>query len=389
MKPTIILSTIFAVIFLPFSLWAKPGDLIQVMEMPPITSEELDKIIYNFCPGVNSKIGQTQIRYFSLVYETTDIKGRPIRASGALLIPGNGQANYSVVSYQHGTLFDRAGAPSLAGLWREGRVIGGCYASQGYAVVEADYIGYGVSKDFHPYYYTPVEGPVAADALLASKEATRKLGLHLDGKLFLSGYSQGAHVTLALQKYLEENPSTGLRVTASAAMAGAYQISETVRAVLKNPDFPSAVEAAFLLLSYFKVYSLYPSLNDMILPKYASNLESLLPGEYSLGKLLQLLPGKPEDLLQPAFLKDLLSNSENPFYKALQKNDIYNWKPNTPVMFIHGDKDIQVPTFNSILANETMQKLGAKTQLVLLQGKDHETAVTPAFLQSIRWFNSL
>jgi pimeloyl-ACP methyl ester carboxylesterase len=383
MKSTNILFTVFAVIFLPFSLWARPGDLVQVTEMPTITSEELDKIIYNFCPGVKSKIGRKQIRYFSLVYETTDVKGRPTRASGALLIPGNGQANYSVVSYQHGTQFDRAGAPSLASLWSEGRVVGGCYASQGYAVVEADYIGYGVSKDFHPYYYTPAEGQVAADALLASKEAARKLGLNLDGKLFLSGYSQGAHVTLALQKYLEENPSIGLRVTASAAMARAYQISETVRAVLKNPDLPSAVEAAFLLLSYFRVYSLCPSLNDMILPEYTSNLENLLPGEHSLGELLQMLPGKPGDLLQPAFLKDLLSNPKNPFYRALQKNDIYDWKPVAPVTFIHGDKDIQVPTFNSILANETMQKLGAKTQLVLLQGKDHESAVAPAFLQSI------
>lgn len=370
------------------SAWAKAGDLIQITEMSAITSEELDKIIYNFCPGINSKIERNSIRYYSLVYETTNIRGGSTHASAAFLIPNTNRTHYSTVSYQHGTQFDRAGAPSLAGLWREGRIAGGCYGSQGYAVVQADYLGYGVSTEFHPYYDTLTEATVTSDALRASKQAAKKLGFELGGKLFLSGYSQGGHVTMALQKYLQENIDLDLKVTASAPMAGAYQISETSRAVLKNPDLPSGIEAAFLLLSYFQAYSIYPSLNEMIRPQYTSNLESLLPGKYHLAELMKMLPTKPEDLLQPEFQSDLLSNPNNPFYKALQANDIYNWKPLAPVMFIHGDKDIQVPTFNSILTNETMQKLGAKTQLVLLPGKDHQSATGAALLQSILWFNS-
>ncbi len=374
--------------FLPAFTHAKAGDLIRITEMPAIIPEELDKILYNFCPGVVSKIERTSIRYYSIIYETTNAKGDLTRASAALVIPPSNQTHYSTVSFQHGTQFDRLGAPSLAVGWKEGRIAGACYASQGYAVVQADYLGYGASTDYHPYYHTASEGIVTADALRAAKQAAKKMGFELDGKLFLTGYSQGAHVTMALQKYLQENPSLNLQVTASAPMAGAYQISEAVRVVLKNPDLPSSIEAAFLFLSYFKVYSLYPSLNDMILPQYTANLEYLFPGKYSDVDLLKMFPSQPEDLLQPAFLKDLLTNDNNPFYKALQENDIYDWKPVAPVMFIHGDKDIQVPTFNSILANETMQKRGAKTQLVLLPGKDHASAAKPAILQSITWFNS-
>jgi dipeptidyl aminopeptidase/acylaminoacyl peptidase len=74
---------------------------------------------------------------------------------------------------------------------------------------------------------------------------------------------------------------------------------------------------------------------------------------------------------------------------ALKSNDVYNWKPSAPVKLYQGDKDIQVPTFNSTLAEQTLRQLGANVQLVWLTGKDHTSAFPAAIAQSIVWFNTL
>jgi pimeloyl-ACP methyl ester carboxylesterase len=385
LKQTVPLIFLFAV-----QAQAKPGDLISLREMEAIESTELGDVLKNdVCPGTKSKVGTNPIRFMSLTYETTNLNGNPTRASAALLIPATGAKHFSIVSYQHGTTVRRDNAPSQGRKWTEGRVIGACYASQGYAVVAADYLGYGDSTEYHPYIHADSEATAAADALRAAKQAARNLGFEFDGKLFLSGYSQGAHATMALHRYLQEELNSEFTVSASAPMAGPYEPAETIRLVLQNPDWPTSVQAAFLLVAYNKIYALFASLDEAILPKYTANLETLLPGEFSINEVVRMLPVKPEDLLQPAFQKDFLSNPENTFLMALRKNDVYNWKPTAPVMFFHGTIDIQVPTFNSVLAEETMRRLGANTQLVWIEGKDHTSAAPDATARSITWFNSL
>jgi pimeloyl-ACP methyl ester carboxylesterase len=369
--------------------FGKPGDLIRIKEIKPINMNELNQIFdFGICPGVQSKLNGQPIRYFALTYETTNVKGDATPASAALLIPSISLTHFSVVSNQHGTIVQRKLAPSLGYAPSDGRWMGACYASQGYAVVEADYLGYGDSTEYHPYIHAETEATTSADALRAAKQAARQLGYNLDGKLFLAGYSQGGHVTMALHRYLEQRLSHEFTVTASAPMAGPYEPAETIRTALQHPTREIPVAIAFLLVAYNKIYSLFSSLDDAILPSYTSNLETLVPGDDSMDQIAALLPGAPQNLLQPAFYKDFMSNSKNSFYVALKNNDVYDWKPTAPVMFIHGSDDIEVPTFNSTLAEGTMRNLGADTRLVWIQGKDHDTAVWEAISQAIVWFNS-
>ncbi len=238
LKQTVLLIFLFAV-----QAQAKPGDLISLREMEAIESTELGDVLKNdACPGTKSKVGTNPIRFMSLTYETTNVNGNPTRASAALLIPATGAKHFSIVSYQHGTTVRRDNAPSQARKWTEGWVIGACYASQGYAVVAADYLGYGDSTEYHPYIHADSEATAAADALRAAKQAARNLGFEFDGKLFLSGYSQGGHATMALHRYLQEELNSEFTVSASAPMAGPYELAETVRLALQNPDWPTSVE---------------------------------------------------------------------------------------------------------------------------------------------------
>ena len=369
---------------------AKPGDLIRVTEMASFTPGEIAQELGVFCPGTVSKIENSTVRSLSLTYETTGFDGNPAVASAAVLIPLNGAHHLSVVSYQHATMVERGQAPTLSrpGIWSEGRFAGACYGSQGYAVVEADYLGFGASIGVHPYLHAQTEASASADALRAAGTAAKNLGYALDGKLFLAGYSQGGHSTMALHRYLQEHLKGEFTVTASTPMAGPYQLSETFREVMNAPDKASSLEAAYLLVSYNKVYSLFASLNDAIDPKYASLLEGIFPGTLSLNAVASLLPTKPLDLLQSAFSKAVMSNESSRFSQALLENDVYNWKPDSPVMLIQGEEDTQVPTFNSTVAEKTMRDLGANVKLVFIPGKNHESAVPFAFAKSIAWFNS-
>lgn len=366
------------------SAFAQPGDLVKFVDRPAISKPELDQTLPKMCPGIKAA-GIDSIRYLAFTYETITVDGRPTVASGALFVPSVTTRLYPIVSYQHWTTVERRLAPSSGLIGSEGRSVGACYASQGAIVVMADYLGYGDSTEYHPYLHADSEASASADAIQAAKSVIGRLNYKLRGKLFLAGYSQGGHSTLALQRHLEARK---VRVTAVSPMAGPYDLSGTVIEALKTPDPAASTEAAFILLSYKNAYSLFPTLEHAIRPQYTKGLANLLPGDKSFADVMSVLPSDPRDLLQPEFLKDLISNPQSQFMAALRKNDLLDWTPVAPIMLIHGTTDIQVPISNTIKAEKAFRDRGANAHAVWINDKDHEHAAPQAFAESIKWFNS-
>jgi len=67
------------------------------------------------------------------------------------------------------------------------------FVAQGYAVVATDYLGYALSEyPFHPYMHADSEASAVIDSIRAARHAAKALGLALNGKVMLSGYSQAA-----------------------------------------------------------------------------------------------------------------------------------------------------------------------------------------------------
>ncbi|MEJ7235588.1 prolyl oligopeptidase family serine peptidase, partial [Staphylococcus epidermidis] len=82
------------------------------------------------------------------------------------------------------------------------------FAGQGYVVISPNYAGYDKSSlAYHPYLNAQQQSHEMADALKAGREVVRRTGSATNvadnGKLFVTGYSQGGYVAMATTRYLE------------------------------------------------------------------------------------------------------------------------------------------------------------------------------------------
>jgi hypothetical protein len=79
-----------------------------------------------------------KVAYSSIIPEKND---SVVTAYGLIAIPENVQPNAPIVSYQHGTIFNRSWTPSNPAGSMETQLMIAQFASQGYIVIAADYFG--------------------------------------------------------------------------------------------------------------------------------------------------------------------------------------------------------------------------------------------------------
>jgi hypothetical protein len=158
-------------------------------------------------------------------YLTPNIAGKPDTASGLVIFPQVEGIPQPLLCYQHGTVDGPADVPSnRAGGWE----LAGVGAALGYVACTADYLGLGESKGFHPYIHAATEASCAVDLLYATRELAKQLNFPLKNQLFLTGYSQGGHASMALHRLLEQNYTKDFPVTAAAHLSGPYSVSGRV-----------------------------------------------------------------------------------------------------------------------------------------------------------------
>jgi len=167
-----------------------------------------------------------EVKLYKISYQSIDTDGNPITLSGAVAIP-DGTTSGSLISYQHSTATERSNVPS--GNNDEIWFVSAMYASSGnYVVAAADYIGLGDdTSHFHPYVHAASEASASLDCIRAARTLCQRLGFTLDTKLFLAGYSQGGHSTMALTQTIDNLNSTEFQPLASAPMSGPYDLSDT------------------------------------------------------------------------------------------------------------------------------------------------------------------
>jgi hypothetical protein len=334
---------------------------------------------------------QYNVRLYKLVYETITPLGARTLASGALLLPENTGTLLPLVSYQHGTIIQTNDAPSSMDLFGEVSV-GIAFATSGYAAVVPDYLGLGDSPGFHPYHHARSEATACVDMLRAAKTFCSSNGFALTNKLFLCGYSQGGHSTMALLRELEAFHTNEFTVTACAPMAGAYDLSGvTTSNFLSGAVAPNPYYFLYLLAAYQSVYHLAPSLADLLVSPYDTNLPALLAQNPTGAQLNAALPADPVNILKPQYLTDFRSNPRHPLRLALQENDLYRWRPRSPLRLYHCAADQDVIIANSQVALTSFLALGA-TQVQLIDPiptADHSGCSEPSLALAKAWFDSL
>ncbi len=323
---------------------------------------------------------------YKITYNTTDVFGNPTIASGALYVPQLSSDLLPLVSYQHGTQYDKMVVPSNNYYADRGLL----YSGNGYITSLPDYLGMGVNPGIHPYVHWESEATASIDLMRAAREFLLDTLQILDNnQLFLAGYSQGGHSTMAVHKYITDNNlQNEFNVVASAPMSGPYDLSSTqLDFLFGSPTYPAPAYVPYGCASYQYIYgNLYTSYAQYYDPPY----DTIIADWIAAGTDAPSLPENFYEFMQDSVVDNIKNNPNHPLRVDMSYNDLYNWIPQEPVRMLYCTMDHLVSFENSIVALDTMNALGAADVQaidVYFNGNHYECFI-PALTYSLDWFNS-
>ena len=301
--------------------------------------------------GTTYDIEVYKVRYNTVSYDST-----ATYASGMLAFPTHADCKFPLISFGHGTQTVKEAVPS--------RIVGGeaiigmVMASLGYVATIPDYLGMGDAPSgiLHPYQLASTEASATIDLLRSAREASALLNFRLNGQLFLTGYSQGGHTTMATHKKIQQDLSNEFTVTASCPMSGPYDMSGVmVDVMLSDSVYPTPAYLPYLIFGWNQKYQFYSNPSDYLVSPYDTLLPPKFNGIYDLGYLNSITPSVPKHIFKQVMIDSFTNNLNHPFRIALAQNDVYNWKPTSPVriMFTRADKEVNwhnaVTLYNSFV----------------------------------------
>lgn len=376
-----------------------------------------------------------------LQYHSVGATGEASTASGALMVPSGSapecQGPRPILLYAHGTTTDKAA--NIADLNNDGNAEGllmaAVFASHGYIVVAPNYAGYDVSTlSYHPYLNADQSSKDMMDALTAARSAlptTDAPGTTDNGKLFITGYSQGGHVAMSTHRAMQ---AAGLTVTASAPMSGPYALAAFADAVFYGQVSGSApLFLTMMITGYQRAYgNIYGATTDIFEARYAAGIDTLLPTTvsrstlYTEGRLpqYQLFSSTPPDpayaaytppttpaefawmfalgfgpdnlitnAYRLAYLNDAQANPDggwptttnavpaatpaNTLRQAFKVNDLRNWTPTSPVLLCAGNEDPTVYYLNTQLMQGYWAASGSTPPVTVLDVDSAKTDNDP------------
>lgn len=281
---------------------------------------------------------------YRLEYMTTDAQGELVRASGLLSLPVKPAGTRSpLLSYQHPILFVDAEAPSKNAVASEAAV---ALASLGFIVAAADSVGYGASKGTpHPYLLAAPSAASTLDFLTAARTWRQNNNVADNGQLFLAGYSEGGYVTMATHRAMQNENSPHLpMLRMQVAGAGPYDVQTTLDVLLDQ------------------VRDDQPILGALLNPGFLRYLDADIRASIHRLLLAVLLPDDSDVVFDTRVLDYFLADDQQ---ALAQNSSVHAWKPELPVRLFHGRDDETVPYANAQKTLQTMQSLGADSQISL------------------------
>jgi len=344
--------------------------------------------------GLSDSIGEINgVEIYKLSYNTVDVFGNPTLASGALYLPQVSCDTLPMLSFQHGTVMDERDVPSN----RSDDIAGYFYAGTGYITVMPDYLGLGDNPGIHPYIHWESEATAGIDLIRAAREFLKDSLRIMDNKqLFITGYSQGGHATMAMHKYIQMHDlQDEFNIVASAPMSGPYALSYDQMDMILSEDssYYKSEFLPYLFASYNLVYgNLYSDYSQYYDPPFDSLFASWdSSGIYYQNASKGMIPDNYYDFMQDSVLDNIRTLSGHPVNVALRENNLHNWAPQEPVRMLYCLMDTMVSPLNSTTALDTMLALGAPdVQAINVYSEgDHGTCTVPAFFYALAWFDSL
>ena len=313
------------------------GELVSARLIKTIAARDVAAELASVGPGyLSGLVARYDVASYRIEYLTTDGQGKPITASGLICVPIKRLGRASpLVSYQHGTTFRDAEAPSNNAVASEPAPV---MAALGAIVVAADYVGYGVSKGApHPYLLSAPTAAAVVDLLTAAKTWRAKNGVADNGQLFMVGYSEGGYATMAAHRAMQASASPHLaQLVGTGPGGGPHHVGLTLDA----------------LLDYVRDQN--KLLGALINPGFLRHLGSTIRDEVRRNLIKAALPGDADVVFQTTFIDNFLADDTH----AIERDsNVHDWKPLAAVRLYHGRNDQTVPY---AAATATLQAMKAR-----------------------------
>ena len=375
--------------------------LVEIEPAGVLTQGTLDVIFAIGGFGISAK---NDIEIFNVRYTMENFEGGIDTVSGRMARPSGATKRYPVLVYMHGTTQTKFDVPSRnsaeANLVNAG-------ASQGYVTISPDYLNMGSDPDgFHPYVHARSEG-LSGIRMVEALKSSPSVGDVTNEQLFLTGYSQGGHASMAMHELLIEE-FTDIEVTAAAHMSGPYSVSEIMAdsVILKDETFFALDFLPYVVLGYQAVYpELEDDLTKLFRAPYIPIIERFRDqwGQATVRRdslrnelLRQYVATEgnqtfyPYLLLTPEFANTLRKDEDDPYNVVLRENDTWDFVNPTPTRLLYCRADDLVNFRNSILAQDSMNALGADNTLAVNVDNDanHGQCVLPAVRAMLEFFGT-
>jgi hypothetical protein len=364
------------------------GELISYSLDGTYSARGVDTAVFGSNPALLSF--RYAVQRYVVLYKTQNEFGQIVQASGVVVLPVGKTIASPIISYQHGTIPNRNGAPSVNPTGEA--VLGLAAAGQGYIACVPDYIGLGAGEGTHPYCHAQTEANAVLDLLRATKKIIQEKNVAYNGQLFLTGYSQGGHATMAAHQNIETKHSNEFTVAANCSMAGPYDMSGAmVDLMLSRSIYPDPFYLPFILLSYNNAYKLYNRPSDFMIAPYDTSLVPYFFQNYDFVLLNNRSSNPPIDMIKPSVIRDFTINNDHPLRKRLRENDCWRWSTQTPIKLIYSKGDDRIPFQNAINCQAFMTALGS-TNVTLLKVSDtqsHTEAAQGSIFNMILFFDTI
>lgn len=324
---------------------------------------------------------------YEIMYKTRWHDGSEILASGFYYVPKNTDETFPTMVMNHGTQLKKEIDEKLSGL------MVGCiaFSTDGYISLYPHYIGLGKGEKTHLYQIAESEAFANIDMLRAARELNIILNVKANNQLFITGYSQGGHATMATHKMIQEKYGNEFQVTASAPMSGAYDMTGVQADVMFEKYFNQAY-LPYLILSLQEQYQIWESdIYEVFKEPYKSIIREKVNHQHKLKDVSKLLPEIPADMIRDDLVAEFKNNPEFILTKVLAENNNYNWKPESPIMLCYCNADEQVSYKNAFVAHDAMKANGAERVILRNGGKkyNHNKCALFSLINTKFFFDSI
>src|SRR4030042_6043981 len=155
------------------------------------------------------------------------------------------------------------------------------------------------------------------DFVLAIDEFIEATELPVNGKNYLTGYSQGAYIALSTLKMIQEKPVPEIKIEATAVGAGGYNLVNLLNYSIDRNTYSAPSHLILLFTSYNEIYEWNRPMTDFFQEPYASRIPTLLNGQYDRLEINAQLAYSFASVLNPVFLENLKNDNDPDVRNAL------------------------------------------------------------------------